>query len=294
MTVPPQITLDGMLKALAEDTWENLRESARVAVRYGEVTITDILMLQLRRNGFTAFSQTSLRDETQYGTDFECWVGSNFIGWIGYAVQAKKLDMRTGTYRNLGHVVHGTGQRQIDILRAYAQYRNLTPRYCLYNYSIGVREEYLTCCSRSYAEQELGCTLTPLCTIETALLTRGGKSFYSVQRDQRTVPWRCLAICPQLRMSLKSGSVSANTLSPLLNVNSVVHEALPPELVNLMDEMQSSVADGIGDPLDVGLMPVDFEAFGIGVDSREMQYGSTFPPRFIIPKRVYILELPQL
>ena len=57
------------------------------------------------------FKQTSLRDEAKYGTDFECWLGSDSMGWVGYAIQAKKLAFGTGTYPNLGHVVKGPNKR---------------------------------------------------------------------------------------------------------------------------------------------------------------------------------------
>ena len=107
LTSTPGITLDVLLETLAEDTWENLREAKPLCIRFGEETITDTLMLELRRKGFTVFKQTSLHDEAKYGTDFECWVGSDSTGWVGYAIQAKKLNFRTGTYQTLGHVVKG-------------------------------------------------------------------------------------------------------------------------------------------------------------------------------------------
>ena len=135
MTNPPSITLDVLLRTLAEDTWELLREANLLSVRFGEETITDTLMLELRRKGFALFKQTSLRDEAKYGTDFECWVGSDSTGWVGYAVQAKKLDFRTGTYRNLGHLVKGPDKLQLDIMKGRRRLRVLpslpeTPTSC--------------------------------------------------------------------------------------------------------------------------------------------------------------------
>ena len=196
MTSSSGITLDDLLKALAEDTWENLRDAKPLSVRFGEETITDTLMLELRRKGFTVFKQTSLRDEAKYGTDFECWLGSDSMGWVGYAIQAKKLDFGTGTYRNLGHVVKGPNKRQIDILKAYAKQRGMTARYCLYSHTLNVHSSFLACCSRSFPEEELGCTITPLWTIERAIKTQGGKGFHSLQQHRRTVPWRCLSDVP--------------------------------------------------------------------------------------------------
>ena len=277
MTSPLGITLDAMLETLANDTWENLREAKALSVRFGEETITDILMLELRRKGFKVFKQTPLADEAKYGTDFECWVGSDSMRWVGYAIQAKKLDFGTDTYRNLGHVVKGSQKRQIDNLKAYAKARDLTARYCLYSHSLNVHNDFLACCSRSFPGEELGCTITPPWAIERAIATRGGKRFYSLQQHRDTVPWRCLAICPRLRNSLVSNSISPDDLPPLLDMTTTIHPRLPDDLNGLLEEAQGEV---------------DFEQLGIGIDSREMDYGYENSPRFIIPKRVYILELP--
>ena len=276
MTTSSRITLDCSLKTLAVDTWENLREAKILSVRFGEETVTDILMLELRRKGFETFKQTRLHDEAKYGTDFECWVGFDGIGWVGYAVQAKKLDFRTGTYRGLSHVVKGVNQRQVAILKGYANTRGLTPRYCLYSHSSPVDPRFLSCCSRSFDEGELGCTMTKPSRVEQAIATRGGKSFSSLQEHEATVPWRCLAICPRLRTSLESKSVPSRVRSPLLDMDSVIHPRLPDDLVGLRDGDEGEV---------------DFEQLGIGVESEAMDYGGETTPRFIVPRRVFILEL---
>lgn len=234
-------SLDDLLGTLAEDTWENLREAKLLSVRFGEETITDTLMLELRRKGFRLFKQTSLHDEAKYGTDFECWVGSDSIGWIGYAVQSKKLDPRAGTYRNLSHVVKGPNKRQLDILKNYAKARGLTPRYCLYSHCFHVKQAFLRCCSRSFPEGELGCTITPPCSIERAIASRGGKGFHSLQGETQTVPWRCLAVCPRLRESLLSKSLPSDDLPPLLDDDSIIYPRLPDDLSSLLEERQREV-----------------------------------------------------
>ena len=296
MTSSPGPTLDSLLQTLAEDTWENLREAKLQSVRYGEETITDIMMLELRRKGFRLFKQTSLRDEAKYGTDFECWVGSYNTGWLGYAVQAKKLDFRTGNYRNLGHVVKGRKKKQLDILKAYAKARGLTPRYCLYSHSFNVNAAFLQCCSRHFPEGELGCTLTPPGTIEGAIAMPGGKDFHSLQREERTVPWRCLALCPRLQTSLSTRAITHDDLSPLLDLDSVIHPRLPQEIEFLLEEGQrpdgqpsSTSLSGLFEDREI---EIDFEQLGIGIDSRQMDDKEETSPSFIIPKRVYILDMP--
>ena len=295
MTSSLGLTLDTLLGTLAEDTWENLREAKLLSVRFGEETITDTLMLELRRKRFRLFKQTSLHDEAKYGTDFECWVGSDGMGWVGYAVQAKKLDHRTGTYRNLGHVVKGPNKRQIDILKDYAKARGLTPRYCLYSHSFYVDPASLSCCSRSFSEGELGCTITPPYSIERAIASRGGKGFHSLQGEIRTVPWRCLAICPGLRRALLSKSIASDQLPPLLDDDSIIYPRLPDDLGNLLEDRQREVDprlfDNLGSPYEESPRAVDFEQLGIGADSRQMHHQEETSPRFIIPRRVYILDV---
>ena len=51
-------------------------------VRFGEETITDLLMMDLYVQGSTLahFEQTSKPDEAMWGTDFELWLGSERKG----------------------------------------------------------------------------------------------------------------------------------------------------------------------------------------------------------------------
>ncbi len=295
MGSPLGYPLDALLRKLAEDTWENLREAKLLSVRFGEATITDTLMLELRRRGFRTFRQTTSRDEAKYGTDFECWIGSDRMGWNGYAVQSKKLDTTTGTYRNLGHIVKGSNKRQIDILRDYARARGLTARYCLYSHSLDVNPQFLRCCSRTFTEEELGCTITPLDPIERAILSRGRKRFRHLQSDARTVPWRCLAICPRLHGSSSSESTAYDEMSPLQDSDSIVYPRLPDELGALLEEDRRTSAPSLFDNASAVLgeqsATLDFEEFGIGVVSREMEYSYGQSPTFIIPRRVYILDI---
>ena len=132
--------LDWMLFKLAGDTWENLREARKLSVRFGEETITDLLMLELRRTGFWTFKQTPLAKEPTKGTDFECWIGRPGISWTGFAVQAKKLirhkdSSKIDSYDSLPHKVGKAKTPQVDILKGYAAQQKISPRYCLYNYS---------------------------------------------------------------------------------------------------------------------------------------------------------------
>ena len=170
----------------------------------------------------------------------------------------------------------------------------MTPKYCLYSHSYNVDPAYLKCCSNSFAEKELGCTITPTWTIEKAINTHGGKGFDSLQEHIETVPWRCLAECPRLKQRPLPNYMRANNLSPLLDKDSIIHSSLPDGLNRMLEEGQRGIdprlSDRPSDAVDENLI-IDFEEFDIAVDSREMDYDGEFPHRFIIPRRVYILEL---
>ena len=91
MTTSSSQTLVGTLETLAADTWMRLSDVASLSarsVRFGEETITDLLMLDLNRIGSTKvlFTPTSKQAEAFQGTDFECWVGSDGAGWLRFAV----------------------------------------------------------------------------------------------------------------------------------------------------------------------------------------------------------------
>ena len=117
--------------------WERLgyvRESIKSRgvlgpVRFGEETITDLLMMDLYVQGSTLalFSQTSKPDESMWGTDFELWLGSGRLGWFRFAIQAKKLDLRNDRYASLTQ--SNANGLQIDILERYAQRKRAAPLY---------------------------------------------------------------------------------------------------------------------------------------------------------------------
>ena len=115
--------------------WERLsyvRESIKSRgvlgpVRFGEETITDLLMMDLYVQGATLalFQQTSKPDEAMWGTDFELWLGSDLLGWFRFAIQAKKLDLRNDRYASLTQSnINGP---QIDLLENYAAHKRAAP-----------------------------------------------------------------------------------------------------------------------------------------------------------------------
>ena len=163
MTSPQPDSLDAILQSLSKDIWERLRDVSALptahSVRFGEETITDILMLDLNRHGLTrtVFIQTPKSKEALTGTDFEWWLGSDAAGWIRLAVQAKKIHLESERYPNLKHSVKGMSQ--VGLLERFAARHGAIPLYCLYNYTDKAESfKHWHCCQRPFQEEELGCT----------------------------------------------------------------------------------------------------------------------------------------
>ena len=273
MTNLPLGTLDLALATLSRQTWEHLGAAKALSVSFGEETITDLLTLDLKRLGLTTtmWKQTSKPKEANFGTDFEWWIGHDTIGWVRFAVQAKKLNVGSQQY-NFTHMVHGS--QQLDILENHARAVGARPLYCLYNYSAEVDpSRHWQCCQHPFQAQDLGCTVVPASTIRT--LVRGEKNFDFVHSGTRTLPWRCLASCPRIRRCLwrqptESSQESSHTPSLFDayqddNAYRAYYERLPAMLRSVRESEQ------IGD--------IDYDLYNLNVD---------YP---VLPKRICILEL---
>ena len=221
--------------------WERLgyvRESytsrgALGPVRFGEETITDLLMMDLYVQGsrLAHFQQTSKPDEAMWGTDFELWLGSETRGWFRFAIQAKKLDLRTDRYSSLTQS-NSNGQ-QIDLLEQYARCNRAAPLYCLYNHTDGADEfEHWHCCTGPADLKELGCTVTPSFNIRTAIDQWAGKNFKSIHSSESTLPWKCLVSCTKVwyLLQVMSGNEREAPIiqeTPLFDPRSCYHETMP-------------------------------------------------------------------
>lgn len=192
--------LISVLENLAVDTWERLRDSRALEINFGEETITDLLLMDLKRKrpSTSRIIQTPKTKEKDKGTDWEWWIGSDRTSWIRFAVQAKKLHIDSGRYNGLSHKVGST--LQIDLLERYASANDAVPLYCFYNY---VNPASATmawrCCQTQVNEPQLACTITPLKIVRAAIAVRGKKSFSSIHSHPETLPWRCLVGCTRFK-----------------------------------------------------------------------------------------------
>lgn len=229
------MTLEGILESLARDTWERLRDSIGLDIRFGEETITDLLLLDLKRQGpgGSRVIQTPKHNEKHTGTDWEWWIGTPRIGWLRFAVQAKKMNLKNYRYDSLSHKVGGT--LQIDLLERYATSNDAIPIYCLYNYIPTVRKSKSWQCCKQFEVEQLACTITPSHVVKKAINTRGTRNFHSLHSNKQTLPWRCLADCPKRRKHSYLPQISKDTLKEFIPWDDLdselrIYESLPKEI----------------------------------------------------------------
>ena len=187
---------------VSDDVWERLENSKLYGINQGEETLTDNLLLYLASQGSSSIRiiQTPKDKENVKGTDWEWWIGNTMTGYLRYAVQAKKLDLKLGRYASLNHKV-GSGasaEFQHEILEKYANANNAIPLYAFYNH---IDAPYLPKswnCRLPIEHTKLGCTVTPLANVKKAISKRGWRTFDRIHAFSETVPLRCLAVCPSI------------------------------------------------------------------------------------------------
>ena len=307
MTIPSFRELGDLFSDQSTGLWERLgyvRESIKSRgvlgpVRFGEETITDLLMMDLYLQGSTLalFKQTSKPDEAVWGTDFELWLGSERLGYFRFAIQAKKLDLRTDRYASLTHGnINGP---QIDLLERYAGRKRAAPLYCLYNHTDDADElDHWNCCTGPPNLKELGCSVTPSSNIRKAIEQWKGKNFKSIHRREGTLPWKCLVSCPMVwhPLLVKSGKETGTPIvrgTPLFDANSCYHETLP--LAFRMRDQQAVVRRSerggslISIPLDAD-QDIDQAADAFGPEVRH-DFRERYDPETGAPKAAAVIEV---
>ena len=252
--------LGSMFESQSKYTWDRLRYAHKSLmdpgqsglVQFGEETITNVFLMDLYVRGSTValFEQMSKPKESKSGTDFELWVGSQRLGWFRFAVQAKKLDLKTMRYPDLNHP--NSNGRQPKLLERYARNNAACSLYCLYNFTEDVDQyQHWHCCDDTKDDTtELGCTVTTLSNIRDAIKTRGAKNFRCIHRRTDTLPLRCLVACPKVKDSLEAKRLGATVSqkpfesSPLFNPDHCYHSTLPRGLSDPGDAVISESSHG--------------------------------------------------
>jgi len=190
-----------LFEELSKRVWLRLEHSLVFDVSQGEETITDINLLDMKIAGLNEIKlwKCPKSREPELGIDWWWLIGNDQVGWRSYMVQAKKLDLHTGLYRNLNHRV---GDRtQIDILEEEASERCAMPLFCFYNYvnpPALALEDYVHCRAQPREMPQLGCTITPLWLVKNIVNKRSRpteRTFDYIHKRTDTIPWRCLVRC---------------------------------------------------------------------------------------------------
>lgn len=179
-------------------TWKQMGATYRDAhFLPSEPTLTEnnLYEIALRHGDRIGVHKTTGRQEARTGADW-LWVCGSNDDWLSFLVQAKKLDIETGVYRELASA---DGLRQLERLVTAASYLNATPVYCLFNSMIPREYEYetpATACLRNGGRMEdlrmLGCSLVSASRLRPLVQSRR-VSYSEVQ--QIAVPWECLMCC---------------------------------------------------------------------------------------------------
>lgn len=212
------------LNMVCDDVWDRLANSVMLGIAQGEETLTDNLLLYLASQKLTEIKiiSTPKNKESVKGTDWEWWIGNRSVGYLRYAVQAKKLDLKTGRYASLNHKV-GNGARaeyQHKILEDYATANKAIPLYVFYNYIVKNDYSKEWNCPLPLDASKLGCTVTPLKNIKAALKKRGWRNFERIHQFPETVPLRCLAVCPNIAFAKRK---NGTTFIPRFNLEAHVY-----------------------------------------------------------------------
>lgn len=172
---------------LGHQVSENLEFSHRddVHVSYGEESITESCLLEIRRNHpqkvmVRTFSKAN---EALNGADWE-W---HFVGKVWsyrMRVQAKRVDKR-GYLRGIWKTIGKFQTRQIDVLISEAKRHNLAPFYCFYS-SEGQRSFWVKSHLTKGKCFEYGCLLMPA---DKVLAVKGAR-FSNFERG--SFPWHFL------------------------------------------------------------------------------------------------------
>lgn len=177
-----------ILKAIALVTGQRLRAAKTLGLTLSEETLTDMNLLEMLLQGSAAIKlwKCPKREEARFGIDWEWFIGNDTDGWYRYAVQAKKLS--DGRYRALNRLVRRRGAptlKQLEILGHYAAAQHAIPLYLFYN-DLDKPTQLKIWFQAETAQ--LGCTLTPLQSVEQILEKHKYPTFDQLYDDVYTIP----------------------------------------------------------------------------------------------------------
>lgn len=180
---------------LSSKTWLDLGDAQRMGHEIGEESITDFLILELKRHHRYELwinKFTKPQEGRTTGADWEWWFGASG-SWFGMRVQAKKIDSGTLKYTGLYHTVRKGRRKQINLLLRDAKKRKLFPLYCFYSFwDKEIADLPWSCCSFPPLEELCGCTVADAYAVRAKM-----KSQTVSVKDLASIwfPWICLVCC---------------------------------------------------------------------------------------------------
>ena len=126
---PEYVPVEQALNDQSAWTYNTLARAAGLNMTVGEDTLTDINLLTIA--SLTSPEQCQVRQvtkkaEARSGADWEWWFSAGGGNWLSLAVQAKKLNYRTGTYDNVDRA-------QCEKLIQVATRYDFSPIYVFYS-----------------------------------------------------------------------------------------------------------------------------------------------------------------
>ncbi len=127
-----QMELDEIAIKNSGWVWDRLREARKHNYQVGEESITDFLVLNIKKwgDGKIVVDTFTRHKEAVNGSDWEWWFTGPSGKWLGMRVQAKVLKLKSEKYEHLHHS-NNNGQ-QVDLLVKDAKRYGLIPLYCMY------------------------------------------------------------------------------------------------------------------------------------------------------------------
>jgi hypothetical protein len=122
-------------KEQANSTWKLLYDARKVYFQFKETTLTDLLLLRLKKDHAKEILITdySPKEESRTGADWEWWFRGNNDNWLGFRVQAKIINIFSNSFEEL-HYKNTSG---IQCEQLISSSINSTPPripiYCLYS-----------------------------------------------------------------------------------------------------------------------------------------------------------------
>ena len=190
----------------AQRTWSMLGLAKELRARFGEETLTDLLVLDMlpheQARGFRLDPTTKL-EESQWGADLLVAVRHPNRRCSRLVLQAKKLFTEDDTYRSFRAVTKSIAQ--LDKLEQCAQQHSALPLYLLYNHSSTAQESKHWHCPLDFDVGQLGCTLVPSWHIRQMLRNRPPppRNFDRAHKIRQSIPWRCAFDCPDAENTLR-------------------------------------------------------------------------------------------